>query len=61
MLNKIRTNILTFYNLRNIIQAAVDAKAKRNDNLPLTEEEDAAINFVGDKDFNNDVLPHLVQ
>ena len=61
MLNKIRTNILTFYNLRNIIQAAVDAKAKRNDNLPLTEEEDAAINFVGDKDFNTDVLPHLVQ
>lgn len=61
MLNKIRTNILTFYNLRNIIQAAVDAKAKRNDNLPLTEEENAAINFVGDKDFNNDVLPHLVQ
>ena len=61
MLNKIRTNILTFYNLRNIIQAAVDAKAKRNDNLPLTEEEDAAINFVGDNDFNNDVLPHLVQ
>lgn len=61
MLNKIRTNILTFYNLRNIIQAAVDAKAKRNDNLPLTEEEDAAINFVGDKDFNKDVLPHLVQ
>ena len=61
MLNKIRTNILTFYNLRNIIQAAVDAKAKRNDNLPLTEEEDAAINFVGANDFNNDVLPHLVQ
>lgn len=61
MLNKIRTNILTFYNLRNIIQAAVDAKAKRNDNLPLTEEEDAAINFVGDNDFNKDVLPHLVQ
>lgn len=61
MLNKIRTNILTFYNLRNIIQAAVDAKAKRNDNLPLTKEEDAAINFVGDKDFNKDVLPHLVQ
>ena len=61
MLNKIRTNILTFYNLRNIIQAAVDAKAKRNDNLPLTEEEDAAINFVGDNDFNTDVLPHLVQ
>ena len=61
MLNKIRTNILTFYNLRNIIQAAVDAKAKRNDNLPLTEEENAAINFVGDKDFNNDVLPYIVQ
>ena len=61
MLNKIRTNILTFYNLRNIIQAAVDAKAKRNDNLPLTEEEDAAINFVGANDFNKDVLPHLVQ
>lgn len=61
MLNKIRTNILTFYNLRNIIQAAVDAKAKRNDNLPLTEEEDAAIKFVGAKDFDNDVLPHLVQ
>lgn len=61
MLNKIRTNILTFYNLRNIIQAAVDAKAKRNDNLPLTEEEDAAINFVGDKDFNNDVVPYMVK
>lgn len=61
MLNKIRTNILTFYNLRNIIQAAVDAKAKRNDNLPLTEEEDAAINFVGANDFNKDVLPHMVQ
>lgn len=61
MLNKIRTNILTFYNLRNIIQAAVDAKAKRNDNLPLTEEEVAAINFVGDNNFDTDVLPHLVQ
>lgn len=61
MLNKIRTNILTFYNLRNIIQAAVDAKAKRNDNLPLTEEEDAAINFVGANDFNKDVLPYMVQ
>ena len=61
MLNKIRTNILTFYNLRNIIQAAVDAKAKRNDNLPLTEEEVAAINFVGDNDFNNDVLPYIVK
>ena len=61
MLNKIRTNILTFYNLRNIIQAAVDAKAKRNDNLPLTEEENAAINFVGDKDFNNDVVPYIVK
>ena len=61
MLNKIRTNILTFYNLRNIIQAAVDAKAKRNDNLPLTEEEAAAINFVGDNNFNNDVVPHMVK
>lgn len=61
MLNKIRTNILTFYNLRNIIQAAVDAKAKRDDNLPLTEEEDAAINFVGDNNFNNDVLPYIVK
>ena len=61
MLNKIRTNILTFYNLRNIIQAAVDAKAKRDDNLPLTEEEAAAINFVGDNNFDTDVLPHLVQ
>ena len=61
MLNKIRTNILTFYNLRNIIQAAVDAKAKRNDNLPLTEEEVAAINFVGDNNFNKDVLPYIVQ
>ena len=61
MLNKIRTNILTFYNLRNIIQAAVDAKAKRNDNLPLTEEEAAAINFVGDNNFNNDVLPYIVK
>ena len=61
MLNKIRTNILTFYNLRNIIQVAVEAKAKRNDNLPLTEEEDAAINFVGANDFNKDVLPHIVQ
>ena len=61
MLNKIRTNILTFYNLRNIIQAAVDAKAKRNDNLPLTEEEDAAINFVGANNFNKDVLPYIVQ
>lgn len=61
MLNKIRTNILTFYNLRNIIQAAVDAKAKRNDNLPITEEEDAAINFVGANDFNDDVLPYIVQ
>lgn len=61
MLNKIRTNILTFYNLRNIIQAAVDAKAKRNDNLPLTEEEAAAINFVGDKDFDNDVVPYMVK
>ena len=61
MLNKIRTNILTFYNLRNIIQAAVDAKAKRDDNLPLTEEEEAAINFVGDNNFNNDVLPYIVK
>lgn len=61
MLNKIRTNILTFYNLRNIIQAAVDAKAKRNDNLPLTEEEDAAIKFVGAKDFDNDVVPYMVK
>lgn len=61
MLNKIRTNILTFYNLRNIIQAAVDAKAKRNDNLPLTEEEDATINFVGAKDFDNDVVPYMVK
>lgn len=61
MLNKIRTNILTFYNLRNIIQVAVEAKAKRNDNLPLTEEEDAAIKFVGANDFNKDVLPHIVQ
>ena len=61
MLNKIRTNILTFYNLRNIIQVAVEAKAKRDDNLPLTEEEVAAINFVGDDNFNTDVLPHLVQ
>ena len=61
MLSKIRTNILTFYNLRNIIQAAVDAKAKRDDNLPLTEEEAAAINFVGDNDFNNDVLPYIVK
>ena len=61
MLSKIRTNILTFYNLRNIIQAAVDAKAKRDDNLPLTEEEDAAINFVGANDFNNDVLPYIVK
>ena len=61
MLNKIRTNILTFYNLRNIVQAAVDAKAKRDDNLPLTEEEDAAINFVGDNNFDTDVLPHIVQ
>ena len=61
MLNKIRTNILTFYNLRNIIQAAVDAKAKRNDNLPLTEEEDAAIKFVGDKNFDNDVVPYMVK
>lgn len=61
MLNKIRTNILTFYNLRNIIQAAVDAKAKRNDNLPLTEEEDAAINFVGAKDFDKDVVPYMVK
>ena len=61
MLSKIRTNILTFYNLRNIIQAAVDAKAKRDDNLPLTEEEDAAINFVGDNNFNNDVLPYIVK
>ena len=61
MLNKIRTNILTFYNLRNIIQVAVEAKAKRNDNLPLTEEEDAAINFVGANDFNKDVLPYIVQ
>ena len=61
MLNKIRTNILTFYNLRNIIQAAVDAKAKRNDNLPLTEEEEATINFVGANNFDTDVLPHLVQ
>ena len=61
MLNKIRTNILTFYNLRNIIQAAVDAKAKRNDNLPLTEEEAAAINFVGDKNFDNDVVPYMVK
>ena len=61
MLNKIRTNILTFYNLRNIIQAAVDAKAKRDDNLPLTEEEAAAINFVGDNNFNNDVLPYIVK
>lgn len=61
MLNKIRTNILTFYNLRNIVQAAVDAKAKRDDNLPLTEEEDAAIKFVGDNNFDTDVLPHIVQ
>lgn len=61
MLNKIRTNILTFYNLRNIIQVAVDAKAKRDDNLPLTEEEDAAIKFVGAKNFNTDVLPYIVQ
>ena len=61
MLNKIRTNILTFYNLRNIIQVAVDAKAKRDDNLPLTEEEAAAINFVGDNNFNNDVLPYIVK
>lgn len=61
MLNKIRTNILTFYNLRNIIQAAVDAKAKRNDNLPLTEEEDAAINFVGANDFDKDVVPYMVK
>lgn len=61
MLNKIRTNILTFYNLRNIIQVAVDAKAKRNDNLPLTEEEDAAINFVGAKDFDTDVVPYMVK
>ena len=61
MLNKIRTNILTFYNLRNIIQAAVDAKAKRNDNLPLTEEEAAAINFVGANNFDTDVLPYIVK
>lgn len=61
MLNKIRTNILTFYNLRNIIQAAVDAKAKRNDNLPLTEEEDAAIKFVGDNNFDTDVVPYMVK
>ena len=61
MLNKIRTNILTFYNLRNIIQAAVDAKAKRNDNLPLTEEEVAAINFVGDNNFDTDVVPYMVK
>ena len=61
MLNKIRTNILTFYNLRNIIQAAVDAKAKRNDNLPLTEEEAATINFVGANDFDNDVVPYMVK
>ena len=61
MLNKIRTNILTFYNLRNIIQAAVDAKAKRDANLPLTEEEDAAIKFVGDKNFDNDVVPYMVK
>ena len=61
MLNKIRTNILTFYNLRNIIQVAVEAKAKRNDNLPLTEEEDAAIKFVGDKNFDNDVVPYMVK
>ena len=61
MLNKIRTNILTFYNLRNIIQVAVEAKAKRNDNLPLTEEEDAAIKFVGADNFNKDVLPYIVQ
>ena len=61
MLNKIRTNILTFYNLRNIIQAAVDAKAKRDDNLPLTEEEAAAINFVGANNFDTDVLPYIVK
>ena len=61
MLNKIRTNILTFYNLRNIIQAAVDAKAKRNDNLPLTEEEDAAIKFVGANNFDTDVVPYMVK
>ena len=61
MLNKIRTNILTFYNLRNIVQVAVEAKAKRNDNLPLTEEEDAAIKFVGADNFNKDVLPYIVQ
>ena len=61
MLNKIRTNILTFYNLRNIIQVAVEAKAKRNDNLPLTEEEAAAINFVGDNNFDTDVVPYMVK
>lgn len=61
MLNKIRTNILTFYNLRNIIQAAVDAKAKRNDNLPLTEEEEATINFVGANNFDTDVVPYMVK
>ena len=61
MLNKIRTNILTFYNLRNIIQVAVDAKAKRDDNLPLTEEEAAAINFVGANNFDTDVLPYIVK
>lgn len=61
MLNKIRTNILTFYNLRNIIQAAVDAKAKRNDNLPLTEEEAATINFVGANNFDTDVVPYMVK
>ena len=61
MLNKIRTNILTFYNLRNIIQAAVDAKAKRDDNLPLTEEEAATINFVGANNFDTDVVPYMVK
>ena len=61
MLNKIRTNILTFYNLRNIIQAAVDAKAKRDDNLPLTEEEEATIKFVGDNNFDTDVVPYMVK
>ena len=61
MLNKIRTNILTFYNLRNIIQAAVDAKAKRDDNLPLTEEENATINFVGANNFDTDVVPYMVK
>ena len=61
MLNKIRTNILTFYNLRNIIQAAVDAKAKRDANLPLTEEEAATINFVGANNFDTDVVPYMVK